>query len=252
VANAVGEVAAGIRAGVGAGSRVRQASTTCAHWAKLQHSYRLSLSAAAGRKPEVEAHSLNSNASWRGLRSLPPGLKRHGGSEGRRWRTQKLYLEQKRCECGQTLPYTMLLPSPILHISSRGRQSRQGDSAHYLIKTQHVQMGKYVESSITLAPEIVLKVRTEATARYGDVLIACSAAGCLGRVAYYTDAERTASTDTHVAIARANPSAMARASAATQRYWGRRDEIASSRHVVAREFRRRDLRSWFYAVLQDF
>lgn len=65
-------------------------------------------------------------------------------------------------------------------------------------------MGKYVKSQITLAPEIVDKVAPEAIAKYGDILIACSAAGCLGRVAYYTDSVCLASTDTHVAIARAN------------------------------------------------
>jgi type I restriction enzyme S subunit len=87
----------------------------------------------------------------------------------------------------------------------RGRQSEQGDSRHYLIKTQHVQMGQYVETRLTLAAHVAAKVGTEALARPGDVLIACSAAGCLGRVALYDDAARTASTDTHVAIARPNP-----------------------------------------------
>lgn len=89
---------------------------------------------------------------------------------------------------------------------SRGRQSLQGDSTHHLVKTQHVQMGHYVPSRITLAPDAAAKVTPESTLRPGDVLIACSAAGCLGRVANYTDSERTASTDTHVAIARARTS----------------------------------------------
>jgi type I restriction enzyme, S subunit len=96
--------------------------------------------------------------------------------------------------------------SEVTNFLSRGRQSKQGESDHYLIKTQHVQMGKYVESDMTLAPDIALKVRAEAAVRHGDVLIACSAAGCLGRVAYYADSGRTASTDTHVAIARADQS----------------------------------------------
>ena len=87
---------------------------------------------------------------------------------------------------------------------SRGRQSKQGESKHYLIKTQHVQMNKYVKPQITLAPNIADKVLPEAIAKHGDILIACSAAGCLGRVAYYTDFGIIASTDTHVAIARAN------------------------------------------------
>jgi len=91
---------------------------------------------------------------------------------------------------------------------SRGRQSKQGPSEHLLIKTQHVQMGRYLESKITLDPTAVSKVHPEAVARPGDILIACSAAGCLGRVAYYTDKQATASTDTHVAIARASTDAL--------------------------------------------
>jgi len=88
---------------------------------------------------------------------------------------------------------------------SRGRQSLQGESDHFLIKTKHVQMGKYVPTSLRLAPAVAEKVRSEATVRNHDVLIACSAAGCLGRVAYYTGDGITASTDTHVAIARGDP-----------------------------------------------
>ncbi len=87
---------------------------------------------------------------------------------------------------------------------SRGRQSKQGRSDHYLIKTQHVQMGEYVRTDMTLAPWVAEKVKESAIVRPGDVLIACSAAGCLGRVAFYNDLERTASTDTHIAIARAD------------------------------------------------
>jgi len=87
---------------------------------------------------------------------------------------------------------------------SRGRQSAQGESEHYLIKTQHVQQGKHIRSRITLAPEVVTKVQPDAMAQPGDILIACSAAGCLGRVARFMEADQAASTDTHVAIARAN------------------------------------------------
>ena len=87
---------------------------------------------------------------------------------------------------------------------SRGRQSKQGESKHYLIKTQHVQMGKYVKPQITLSPEIAAKVSPEAIAKHDDILIACSAAGCLGRVACYIDSGIVASTDTHIAIARPN------------------------------------------------
>lgn len=87
---------------------------------------------------------------------------------------------------------------------SRGRQSRQGPSEHYLIKTQHVQMGQYVPTSMTLAHDAAARVQDDALVRTRDVLIACSAAGCLGRVAFYDGANRTVSTDTHVAIARAD------------------------------------------------
>jgi len=89
---------------------------------------------------------------------------------------------------------------------SRGRQSKQGESDHFLIKTQHVQMGKYVTSDMTLSTEVANKVKPEAIVKSEEILIACSAAGCLGRVAFYefTD-DKNISTDTHIAIARANP-----------------------------------------------
>jgi type I restriction enzyme S subunit len=95
--------------------------------------------------------------------------------------------------------------SPLEQVTTflaRGRQTKQGASNHYLIKTQHVQMGRYIESTMTLSPEAASKVAGEALARSGDTLIACSAAGCLGRVAFYSDGTRRASTDSHVAIAR--------------------------------------------------
>lgn len=86
---------------------------------------------------------------------------------------------------------------------SRGRQSSQGESQHYLIKTQHVQMGVYVPTIARLSPDVAIKVKPEALVKFGDTLIACSAAGCLGRVAQYMDdSGKEASTDTHVAIAR--------------------------------------------------
>lgn len=87
---------------------------------------------------------------------------------------------------------------------SRGRQSKQGDSDHYLIKTQHVQLGQYVRSLLTLSPEAAAKVNDEGKVRRGDILIACSAAGCLGRVAFYQEENVVVSTDTHVAVARAD------------------------------------------------
>lgn len=85
---------------------------------------------------------------------------------------------------------------------ARGRQSKQGPSTHFLVKSQHVQMGHYVQTKMTLDPEVADKVTTEAMLQKHDILIACSAAGCLGRVAYYEGRHAVASTDTHVAIAR--------------------------------------------------
>lgn len=87
---------------------------------------------------------------------------------------------------------------------ARGRQSQQGESNLFLIKTQHVQMGKYIPTMMRLANEAAAKVAPDALVRPDDILIACSAAGCLGRVAYVEAMSRPASTDTHVAIARAN------------------------------------------------
>lgn len=87
---------------------------------------------------------------------------------------------------------------------ARGKQSKQGESDHYLVKTRHVQMGVYVPSDMTLVAEAASKVRPEAVLQHGDVMIASSAAGCLGRVAYYTDDGRVTSTDTHISVARAN------------------------------------------------
>jgi len=87
---------------------------------------------------------------------------------------------------------------------ARGRQSEQGESNHYLIKTQHVQQCRYISTSMRLADHVAIKVKPEAQLQDNDILIACSAAGCIGRVAQYKDDGRVASTDTHVAIARAN------------------------------------------------
>ncbi len=107
-------------------------------------------------------------------------------------------------------PPSSLLNAPSLQevtvFLSRGRQSEQGTSEHYLVKSQHVQMKKYVRTNLTLAAHIAQKVSPDAKVRDKDILIACSAAGCLGRVAYYRgEPDRVVSTDTHVAIARANP-----------------------------------------------
>lgn len=90
-----------------------------------------------------------------------------------------------------------------IHLA-RGKQSKQGKSDHHLVKTRHVQMGVYLPSDMTLVSEAAAKVRPEAVLQHGDVMIASSAAGCLGRVAYYTEDGRTTSTDTHISVARAN------------------------------------------------
>jgi type I restriction enzyme S subunit len=87
---------------------------------------------------------------------------------------------------------------------ARGKQSEQGESDHFLIKTQHVQQERYLPTMMRLAPHTAAKVKAEAIVQDGDTLIACSAAGCLGRVARFRDEGKTASTDTHVAVARAN------------------------------------------------
>jgi type I restriction enzyme S subunit len=87
---------------------------------------------------------------------------------------------------------------------ARGKQSEQGESDHFLIKTQHVQQDRYLPTMMRLAPHTAAKVKPEAIVQDGDTLIACSAAGCLGRVARFRDEGKIASTDTHVAIARAN------------------------------------------------
>jgi type I restriction enzyme, S subunit len=105
-------------------------------------------------------------------------------------------------------PDTALVGAPALAsvctFLARGKQSEQGESDHFLIKTQHVQQGRYLLTLMRLAPQAAARVKAEAIVRDGDTLIACSAAGCLGRVAQFRDEGKTASTDTHVAIARAN------------------------------------------------
>jgi restriction endonuclease S subunit len=65
-------------------------------------------------------------------------------------------------------------------------------------------MGFCRPTELTLAPWVADKVNDEARVQDGDVLIACSAAGCLGRVALFKADGCIASTDTHVAIARAD------------------------------------------------
>jgi len=87
---------------------------------------------------------------------------------------------------------------------ARGRQAEQGESEHFLVKTQHVQQDRYVPTQLRLASHAAAKVAKDAVLRDGDVLIACSAAGCLGRVARYVDDGRIASADTHVAVVRAD------------------------------------------------
>ncbi len=97
---------------------------------------------------------------------------------------------------------------PLKDVTSflaRGRQSVQGESDHLLIKTQHVQQGRYIPTALRLASYAAANVSEKHLAQNGDILIACSATGCLGRVARYQGEGRLASTDTHVAIARPNP-----------------------------------------------
>jgi len=104
----------------------------------------------------------------------------------------------------------MLADAPTLvsltSFLARGRQSEQGESEHFLVKTQHVQQARYVATRLRLAPHAAMKVHPTAILRNRDILIACSAAGCLGRVAQYMSDGHVASTDTHVAVARPEPS----------------------------------------------
>lgn len=86
---------------------------------------------------------------------------------------------------------------------ARGRQSEQGDASLRLIKTQHVQMGKLLPTQMRLSVTAAQKVSPEAIVHEGDSLIACSAAGCLGRVALFSGLQEPHSVDTHIAIARA-------------------------------------------------
>lgn len=106
-------------------------------------------------------------------------------------------------------PDEMLRDAPhLVDVTSflgRGKQSEQGSTEHFLIKTQHVQQDRYIPTLLRLASHAAIKVKSEAIVQDGDILIACSAAGCLGRVARYRGNGQIASTDTHVAIARANP-----------------------------------------------
>lgn len=86
---------------------------------------------------------------------------------------------------------------------ARGRQSEQGGSPLRLIKTQHVQMGQLLQTQLRLSEVAARKVSSEAIVQEGDSLIACSAAGCLGRVALFHGSQDQHSVDTHIAIARA-------------------------------------------------
>lgn len=108
---------------------------------------------------------------------------------------------EMRVWSNETLQGAPTLSEVTTHLA-RGRQSAQGESDHFLIKSQHVQMGRYIPTRLTLAPDVAQKVEPEAMVRPGDTLIACSAAGCLGRVAYFFQGGTAGSTDTHVAIAR--------------------------------------------------
>jgi type I restriction enzyme S subunit len=135
---------------------------------------------------------------WRTIGRIESEATSIGGRPG-----MLLAAEEKRIWPDDALSNARTLNEVTVHLA-RGRQSEQGKSEHYLIKTQHVQQRKYIPSEITLAPHVASKVAPEALVKPGDILIACSAAGCLGRTAFLRDAGIMASTDTHVAIARAN------------------------------------------------
>lgn len=106
-------------------------------------------------------------------------------------------------------PLDRLATAPTLEevtaFLARGRHSQQGHSEHFLVKTQHVQLDRYVPTTLRLASDAAARVTPQARLQDGDILVACSAAGCLGRVARYVEDGRVASTDTHVAIARPKP-----------------------------------------------
>jgi type I restriction enzyme S subunit len=130
--------------------------------------------------------------------------------EAREIREQSLTHTAALCAAAEMRlwPDTCLTDAPTLDevttVLSRGRQSEQGESEHYLIKTQHVQMGRYRKTDLRLSDRAASRVSDDLLVQRGDILIACSAAGCLGRVAW-CDETRTASCDTHVAIARPHP-----------------------------------------------
>ena len=84
----------------------------------------------------------------------------------------------------------------------RGRHSAQGDSDVFLVKTQHVQQDHYVPTTLRLDHASAARTDEDSLLQDGDIMIACSAAGCLGRVARYREDGKSATTDSHVAIAR--------------------------------------------------
>lgn len=114
-----------------------------------------------------------------------------------------LAAEEMRVWPNDSLRHAETLEHVTVYLA-RGRQSEQGESQHYLIKTQHVQDRSYIRSRMTLASHAAARVASQSLAQPDDILIACSAAGCLGRVAFFQEPDQIASTDTHVAIARAN------------------------------------------------
>ncbi|MDR0882674.1 MAG: restriction endonuclease subunit S [Candidatus Adiutrix sp.] len=128
-----------------------------------------------------------------------------GASELRRQATEEAELLLTGEEF-KIWPDENLLNAPQLESLStflaRGKHSEQGESDHFLIKTQHVQQDCYIPTQFRLASHTAIKVKPDAIMQDGDILIACSAAGCLGRVARYRSDGRTVSTDTHVAILR--------------------------------------------------
>jgi hypothetical protein len=69
----------------------------------------------------------------------------------------------------------MLVDAPHLEsltkFLARGKQSEQGESDHFLIKTQHVQQGRYIQTQMRLAAHAASRVKSEAIVQDGDILM---------------------------------------------------------------------------------
>ncbi|MBN1887477.1 MAG: restriction endonuclease subunit S [Thermoflexales bacterium] len=88
----------------------------------------------------------------------------------------------------------------------RGRSTAQGTSEMRLIKTRHVYPdGLRPFDDCRLSDKEAAKCSPERILRPGDVLVCSSAAGCLGRPGFFPGCDFPCTTDTHVAIVRADP-----------------------------------------------